>query len=206
MSNKQKLLDSIQSFVSDEQLKSLENPIRKWSKDSIVKALKLRYALGIHSYNYLRNNNFPLPCYNTLVYRVRHLKLSFGVFNDIFETLQFKVSEMDFSDRLCFLSTDSMEISKPLTYNKNTAEVGGYCTLGDSEKGKIGSKPLLAVIKSKWKQVIGYHITGTTVDGLAMKQFINECLSACKNAGLHVISYGSDMGPENRCLWNKLDK
>lgn len=115
---------------------------------------------------------------------------------------------MDLSDRLCFLSTDSMEISKQLTYNKNTAEVGGYCTLGDSEKGTTGSKLLLAVIrgiKSKWKQVIGCHITGTTVDGLAMKQFINECLSACKNAGLHVISYGSDMGPENRSLWNKLD-
>jgi len=38
-----------------------------------------------------------------------------------------------------------------------------------------------------------------------MKQFIEECLSACKNAGLQVISYGSDMGPENRTLWNKLD-
>jgi len=93
--------------------------------------------------------------------------LSFGVFNDIFETLQLKVSEMDLSDRLCFLSTDSMKISKQLTYNKNTAEVGGYCTLGDSEKWKIGSKLLLAVIrgiKSKWKQVIGCHITGTKVD------------------------------------------
>lgn len=38
-----------------------------------------------------------------------------------------------------------------------------------------------------------------------MKQFIEECLSACKNAGLQVISYGSDMGSENRTLWNKLD-
>jgi hypothetical protein len=53
VSNKQQLFDSIQSFVSDEQLKSFENPIRKWSKDTIVKALKLRYALGIHGYNYL---------------------------------------------------------------------------------------------------------------------------------------------------------
>jgi len=43
---------------------------------------------------------------------------------------------MDYSDRLCFLSTDSMEISNQLTYNKNTSEVGGYCTLRDHEKGK----------------------------------------------------------------------
>lgn len=100
---------------------------------------------------------------------------------------------MDHSDRLCFLSTDSVKISKQLTYTKNTSEVGGYCTLGDNEKRKIGIKRLLAVIrgiKSKWKEVIGCHITGTTVDGLAMKQFIAECLSVCKNAGLHVISYG----------------
>jgi len=65
---------------------------------------------------------------------------------------------MDHSGRLCFLSTDSMEIRKQLTSNKNTSEVGGYCTLGDLEKGKTGSKLLLAVIrgiKSKWKQVIG---------------------------------------------------
>lgn len=194
MSNQQKIVDSIKSFISDEQLRSLENPIRKWSKETIIKSLKLRYALGIHDYNYLRNNNFSLPYYNTLVYRIRHLKLSFGVFHDIFETLQFKVSEMDHSDRLCFLSTDSMEISNQLTYNKNTSEVGGYCTLRDLGKGKTGNKLLLAVIrgiKSKWKQVIGCHITGTTVDGLAMKQFIEECLSACKNVGLQVISYGS---------------
>jgi len=144
----------------------------------------------------------------TLVYRIRHLKLSFSVFHDICETLQFKVNEMDHSDKLCFLSTDSMEISNQLTYNKNTSEVCGYCTLGDLEKGKTGSKLLLAIIrgiKSKWTQVIGCHITGTTVDRLSMKQFIKECLSACKNAGLQVISYGSDMGPENRTLWNKLD-
>jgi len=90
-----------------------------------------------------------------------------------------------------------VEISNQLTYNKNTSEVGVYCTLGDHEKGKTESKLLLAVIriKSKWKQVIGCHITGTTVDGLTMKQFIEECLYACKNAGLQVISYGSDMGP-----------
>lgn len=67
VSNQQKIVDSIKSFISDEQLKSLENPIRKWSKETIIKSLKLKYVLGIHGYNYLRNNNFPLPCYNTLV-------------------------------------------------------------------------------------------------------------------------------------------
>jgi len=53
-----------------------------------------------------------------------------------------------------------MEISDQLTHNKNISEVGGYCTLGDHEAGKTGSKRLLAVIrgiKSKWKQVIGCH-------------------------------------------------
>lgn len=63
VSNQQKIVDSIKSFISDEQLKSLENPIRKWSKETIIKSLKLRYALGIHGYNYLRNNNFPLPLF-----------------------------------------------------------------------------------------------------------------------------------------------
>lgn len=53
VSNRQKVDDSIQSFMNDEQLKSLENPIRKWSKETIIKSLKLRYALGIHGYNYL---------------------------------------------------------------------------------------------------------------------------------------------------------
>lgn len=201
-------MDNVQRFVNDEQLKSLENPIRKWSKDIIVKSLKLRYAVSIHGHNYLQSNNFPLPCYNTIVYRVRHLQLSFGVFYDILETLQFKVSEMNSSFRICFLLTDSMEISDQLTYNKNTAEIGGYCTLGENEKDKTRSKLLLAVIrgiKSKWKQVIGCHITGTSVDGPAMKKCIEECLSACKNIVLQVISYGSDMGPENRTLWNNHD-
>jgi len=53
VSSRQKAVDSIKSFISDEQLKSLENPIRKWSKETIIKSFKLRYALGIHGYNYL---------------------------------------------------------------------------------------------------------------------------------------------------------
>lgn len=53
--------------------------------------------------------------------------------------------------------------------------------------------------------MIGSHITGTSVDGLAMNKFIEECLFTSKNAEFQVIFHGSDMCPENRTLCNNFD-
>ncbi|XP_035209375.1 uncharacterized protein LOC118183875 [Stegodyphus dumicola] len=69
------------SFLSDEQVGTLAvQSKRNWSEKSIIKGLKMRFALGKHGYNYLRSTGYPAPSYSTLNRRIRDIKIKFRHF------------------------------------------------------------------------------------------------------------------------------
>jgi len=72
----------------------------------------------------------------------------------------------------------------------------------------LGVKLLLVIIrglKNKWKQVIGCHLTDSSLDNQKFKQFIQRCIESVKSCGIHVLTLSSDMGNTNRPLWSSLD-
>lgn len=193
-------------FLNDDQIEATKKIPREWSKETIIKGLKLRFALGVHGYNYLRDTNYPIPAYSTLTKRLRELKLKFGLFYDVLELLKHKVQSMDNNDNFCVLSVDEMEVSKQLSYDKNSTETFGLVTLGNDNM--LGGKLLLVIIrglKNKWKQVIGCHLTDSSLDNKLFKTFIEQCIKAVESCGIHVLALSSDMGNTNRALWNTLD-
>ncbi|XP_035230516.1 uncharacterized protein LOC118202446 [Stegodyphus dumicola] len=73
------------SFLSDEQVGALAvQSKRNWSEKSIIKGLKMRFALGKHGYNYLRSTGYPAPSYSTLNRRIRDIKINFGILENLF--------------------------------------------------------------------------------------------------------------------------
>lgn len=74
-------------------------------------ALKFRFALGVHGYEYLRCSGYPLPSYRTLCRRLEKLEINFGIFRDLKTPLLAKLQ--DFDDQ-CILSIDEMAISDAL--------------------------------------------------------------------------------------------
>jgi len=193
-------------FLNDDQIEATKKIPREWSKETIIKGLKLRFALGVHGYNYLRDTNYPIPAYSTLTKRLREFKLKFGLFHDVLELLKHKVHSMDNNDRFCVMSVDEMEVSKQLSYNKNSTETFGFITLGN--ENMLGGKLLLVIIrglKNKWKQVIGCHLTDGSLDNELFKKFIEQCIESVESCGIHVLALSSDMGNTNRALWNSLD-
>jgi len=165
----------------------------------------MRYALGVHGYDYLRETKYPLPAYSTLTRRLRQFKLNFGVFTDLLDPLKHKVSCMEESDRVCCMSVDEMEISPHISYDKNRREMFGSITIGNSTK--VGNKLLVVLIrgvKHTWKQIIGAHVTDGAVNNEYFKNFIFECINFVESCGIQVLSLSSDMCNSNRALWTVL--
>lgn len=67
---------TLNSFLNNDQIAATEKTPREWPKETIIKSLKLRFALGVH----LRDTNDPIPSYSTLTKWLRKLKLKFGIF------------------------------------------------------------------------------------------------------------------------------
>lgn len=127
---------------------AINKPSRKWVNKTIVKGLKMRFALG--------ETKYPLPAYSTLTRRLRQFKLHFGVFTDLLDPLKHKVFCMEESYKVCCMLDDEMEISPHISYNKNRREMFRNITIGNSTK--IGNKLLVVLIrgvKHTWKQIIG---------------------------------------------------
>jgi len=178
----------------------------------VFAALKFRFALGVHGYEFLRNTNYPLPGYSTLTRRLRELEFNFGIFKELKIPLASKVEKLD---RFCILSIDEMYINDSGGINKNKMEFSGGVTLGPSTdkagenniNDTKGNQLLVALIRGAmepWKQVIGCHITSNKTSGTDLKKFVYECIDFATELGLKVVAITSDMGGKNRNLWNEL--
>ncbi len=205
----QERFSAINALLNEDQVQSLTQKVTEWSPETITKGLKYRYAVGVHGYKFLRQNGWPIPGYSTLTSRTRHFTLQCGLIKDMFEPLKTKIQEMEPEDRISFLSMDSMEIHKQEVYDKTSKTILGYVTLNQAtnDKRELGSKLLIAVIrgvKYRWKQVIGCHVVGTALPVTEFSAFVKECISFCQEAGMYVIAYGSDMGPENQGLFRHI--
>lgn len=107
-------------FTEDQVKLLLGQHISQWPNEDIVKAPKLRFALSVKGFEFLRNTGYPLPAYSTLMRRIQSLKINFGIFNDVLDLLTFKTSTMEVLDRYCVESCDEMLINEQLDYDKST--------------------------------------------------------------------------------------
>lgn len=203
--------DTLAAFLNTDQLKILENGrITQWNNESIIKALKFKFALSVHGYEFLRKSGYPLPAYSTIMRKTQDLKLDFGIFSDVLELLSYKVESMEDIDKFSVLSYDEMAISEQMDYDKNSGKFFGFATLGDEiATSATGQKIFLVIvrgIKNRWKQVIACHVTRKeTIDPKILKKFMLECISSVENCGLRVLLLSSDLDGRNRALWTALN-
>lgn len=194
------------SFLSEEQISNARknpNAVTQWSDASIIKGLKLRFQLGKTGYNYLRSTKYPSPSYSTLNRRMQGIKVDFGVINSLMTLLQTKVEAMDENDRMCCISIDEMEISGTKDFDNVGKKFVGNVTLGP--KGVTGNHytgVLLRGLKTPWKQIVAHEITGPSTNGSDMKKLTLSTIQAAKAVGLKVKAIVSDMGSNNKAMWN----
>jgi len=108
----------LHKFLADDQIRALEMGHLIWSSEFVLKALKLRIALGKDGIETLIQIGYPLPSYSTIIRRISSLDLKFGFFTSLLTPLAEKVKNIEDKGRFCVLSFDEMEIAKVLFRQK----------------------------------------------------------------------------------------
>nr|XP_018914630.1 PREDICTED: uncharacterized protein LOC109042384 [Bemisia tabaci] len=193
------------NFNQDEIQRLAGKKVSKWSKETVKKCLQVRFACGKTGYEFLRSQGYPLMAYSTLCERVQKLPLKCGISSKIIFLLKQKAATMKKSERQCFLSIDEMEITERIDYDQGQKENIGYATLGD--KSKVACKLLLLVargITTKWKQVIGWHLTTAAAPPPSeVWNFVLEGIKSIEGADYYAHGQVNDMGSSNRAVWKE---
>jgi len=169
----------LENFLNKDQIMALSiNKMHEWSKETIVKSLKLRFSLGVSRYNYLHETKFPIPSYSTLNRKLQQYPLQTGIFNHMKDPLIQKILCMDDLDKFFALSVDEMMISTQKDYNKNLHRYFGHVTLGNNKK-TLGSHITV---------VLACEVTDKTTNREHMKTLITDSILFVEICGLTVLS------------------
>lgn len=122
-----------------------------------------------------------------------------GILDDIFELLESKVKVMNDVDRDCGLVLDEMSTDEAREFCQTTKQLVGDTTLPATEN--LASKALvfmLVGIGSRWKQVVGYEHTGSSIESPLLKEAVVALIKKAESIGLKVHFCTSDSGSENQ--------
>jgi hypothetical protein len=198
----------LKRIFNEDQLESMRRGSRQgksWSESTVKKGLQLRFVCGTSGYEQLLSMGLPFPCVCSLQRRVQHIMFTPGLISPVFKLLESKVQFMNDQERLCVLCFDEMSLDPKFEFQIETGSFIGHVTLpdtsNDSNHSSLASKALvfnLAGLSSKWKQVVAYHFTGSSVSGNVLKSLVLDIISVCSQIGLFVVC---DMGACNQAMW-----
>lgn len=177
--------------------------ISYWSNDTVMDAMKLRFACGSQGYQDLLNRGFPFPSIRTLSEKMENLKFLPGqIIPEILKFLEIKVTHLKDIWKHCLLVLDEMSITEGLFLDPATNTMLGKNTLGNTEENATKTLVfLLAGLSARWKQVIRYEFTNEKYDGGALRPIIDEIIIAVENLSLRLHVVTADMGPNNQGMW-----
>lgn len=200
---------SLKNIFQEDQMKYLTlgyKKVPKWCSDTLLKALKLRFACGTSGYEEILKLNFPFPSVRTLVRKMENLKFKPGcVILEIVQFLEIKVNSFQDFYKDCVLVLDEMSITPGSFYDTSTNTFLGTVTLPEHDQSQIATHALvfmLAGLGARWKQIIRFDFTPDSVNGRVFKTIIDEIILKIENIGLRVHCVTSDMGPANQAMWN----
>lgn len=153
------------------------------------------------------------PSIRTLQRQLFHLKFNSGILLEVFDMMKIEVPCMTIEERECVMVLDEMSIKPSEVFDPLIQRMIGYCTF-PAHSG-IATKVLvilLAGISRRWKITVAYYFTGTAdceckiqdvnATENALKTIIFTLIEKAENIDLRVNSVISDMGSDNKAMWN----
>nr|XP_029717053.1 uncharacterized protein LOC109428116 [Aedes albopictus] len=177
---------------------------KEWSDNTITESLKTKFVCGKQGYEHVRQK-YPLPTQRTLQKRMEDLNFDTGILDDVIELLKLKLNTMTPEDLDCGIVFDEMSIEEARSYSVADSKFFGDVTIsGPAGTASHALVFMLVGVRSRWKQVVGYHFTGHTIFEEALKDIVFEIIEKVEAIGCKVCFITSDCGPSNKKLWNCL--
>lgn len=186
--------------------------VRKYSQLTRVQSIQLYCQLGNKKYSRLRKTHRYYPSVESIRKWINPINIQPGILDDMFTLLQDQVDLMPMNDRFVTIILDEMTITPRCTFDLNTKKFVGIPTIAPTNKvmDECGAneQPLLALANhalsimvagmcGRFKQIIGYHFTGTSFDGALLAQEILKCIKRLYAIGLTTKNVSVDMASAN---------
>lgn len=109
-------------------------------------------------------------------------------------------------EKICIVCFDEMSLKSALSYDKHND-----CCLGFEDNGinrskmiaKHGLVFMLRGVNFKWKQAVGFALTGNKIHLDDLYDLLKLVLENSKQIGLEVVAVVADQGPINRAFFEK---
>ncbi|XP_077278932.1 uncharacterized protein LOC143906611 [Temnothorax americanus] len=183
-----------------------------WSPETVKDALVFKMKWGTTNFCDFVNYLPIFPSVRTLQRTVEHIWFESGILDEVFDMLKCAVKNMSENERDCMIVADEMAIKAGLVFDPSTKKMIGNCTF-PSHVGP--AKKVLVImcggISRRWKVAVAYFFTGKegpkimdkkSSSGSVFKDIILKVIDKCEKIGLKVHSITTDMGCENRAMWN----
>ncbi|KAL1467150.1 hypothetical protein MTO96_026278 [Rhipicephalus appendiculatus] len=195
-------------FLNDGQVRALSRSSslgNSWSPQTVKQGLQIKLACGTTGYETLRKMGYPLPSGRTLARRIENLKFLPGILHEVIDVMKFKAETMEDVEKDCVLFLDEMEIVPGFELDRAEDTFLGGVTLPPKpeEPANHALVFMLGGLNKRWKQVIAYELTGRTVDGCLLKNYVLELVQLCSQISLNVRLVTCDMGSANRAMWRE---
>ncbi|KAH7977683.1 hypothetical protein HPB49_003170 [Dermacentor silvarum] len=206
-----RLLAGLNKYLNEDQVKCLKMATMRgtrWTKKTVIKALKMRLSCGACGYDSVRELGQPLPTERTLHRHLEGYKFTPGLLEDIMESLALKVSLMSPEEQHATLMLDEMQLAPGLVYNPSSGTVLGAPTIPLADAtlppdclATHGLVFMLGGITTRWKQTVAYHLTGNSFHAKTVKDIIILIIKACEAISLKVDVVVTDKGGGNQAIW-----
>lgn len=128
----------LKKVFNDDQIEWLQSKNSKrrvytWSKETIKKALRIKFSCTNSGYKELIKQNIPLPSTRTLRQALEGIDFTPGILNDIFDAMKNKVQQFD-DDRQCdcMVGIDEMSLISGEQPDPCTKSIVGNSTIPNS--------------------------------------------------------------------------
>ncbi|XP_071643008.1 uncharacterized protein [Temnothorax longispinosus] len=179
-----------------------------WSPKTVKDALVFKMKWGTTNFCDFVNYLPIFPSVRTLQRTVEHIWFESGILDEAFDMLT--VKNMSENERDCMIVADEMASKAGLVFDPLTKKMIGNCTF-PSHVGP--AKKVLVImcgrISRQWKVAVAYFFTGKEGPKImdkksssVFKDIILKVIDKFEKIGLKVHSITTDMGSENRAMWN----
>lgn len=144
-----------------------------------------------------------LPSSSTISRRISHIKAHTGVQKEMINCIRNNVKCQNHPD--CMLIMDEMAVEPRVEYSSHIRSLIGFTTIAPNKPQFLATNLLVFQISGilcNYKFVVGWHLTGETIDPLDLNLFFLELLEALNECGLRVRGVTSDMGRNNMQIWS----
>ncbi len=187
------LLTKAELTILKERLTTENKKSRGYSETFKKLAISISFKGG-SAYKFL-SKKLQLPKKSTISRWLSEVQLIDGYDDDLFKLLEEKIQSLPDADKVASLVVDEMSLKQLMEYDQKRDKIIGVQKIKGCYQYPANVLGIMVRgVRSKWKQLVGFHFTVNALPAEKMHTILREALSRLQKAGLHIVNVTSDQG------------